>query len=144
MLSVEELRDLVQRDCVRTVIVAFTDHCGRLVGKRFEAEVFLESVHEDGTPACDYLLTNDMEMVRSTADIAFANRERGYGDFHLVPDGSTLRLASWLEKTALVLCDVRSETTGELLNVAPRSVLQRQLELSSILERCGPGTLYPA
>ena len=72
MLSVEELRDLVQRDQVRTVIVAFTDHCGRLVGKRFEAEVFLESVHEDGTHACDYLLANDMEMV-PVSGYRFAN-----------------------------------------------------------------------
>ena len=29
MLSLEDLRDLVQRDQVRTVIVGFTDHFGR-------------------------------------------------------------------------------------------------------------------
>ena len=127
MLSVEELGDLVQRDQVRTVVVAFTDHCGRLVGKRFEAGVFLDGVFEHGTHACDYLLANDMEMV-PVSGYRFANWEQGYGDFHLVPDGNTLRLASWLEKTALVLCDVKSEKTGELLAVAPRSVLRRQLE----------------
>jgi glutamine synthetase len=127
MLSVEELRELVQDDQVRTVIVAFTDHYGRLVGKRFDAEEFLENVHEDGTHACDYLLANDMEMA-PVSGYRFANWERGYGDFHLVPDGNTLRRASWLEKTALVLCDVKSEKTGELVAVAPRSVLRRQLE----------------
>jgi glutamine synthetase len=127
MLSFEELRDLVQRDHVRTVIVAFTDHYGRLVGKRFQGEVFLESVYEYGTHACDYLLACDMEMSPGSG-YRFASWERGYGDFHLVPDKSTLRLASWLEKTALVLCDVKNEKTGELLSVAPRSVLRRQLE----------------
>ncbi len=127
MLSFEELTDLVQRDHVRTVIVAFTDHYGRLVGKRFQGEVFLKSVYEHGTHACDYLLACDMEMVPGSG-YRFASWERGYGDFHLVPDKSTLRLASWLEKTALVLCDVKNEKTGELLSVAPRSVLRRQLQ----------------
>jgi glutamine synthetase len=127
MLSLEDLRDLVQRDQVRTVIVGFTDHFGRLLGKRFDAEIFLESVWEHGTHACDYLLANDMEMT-PVSGYRFANWVRGYGDFHLVPDPSTLRLASWLEKTALVLCDVKSEKTGQLLAVAPRSMLRRQLE----------------
>ncbi len=130
MLSFEELTDLVQHDHVRTVIVAFTDHYGRLVGKRFQGEVFLKSVYEHGTHACDYLLACDMEMV-PVSGYRFASWEHGYGDFHLVPDKSTLRLASWLEKTALVLCDVKNENTGELLSVAPRSVLRRQLERSA-------------
>jgi glutamine synthetase len=127
MLNLEELRDLVQKDQIRTVIVAFTDHVGRLLGKRFEAEIFLESIFDHGTHACDYLLANDMEMT-PVSGYRFANWERGYGDFHLVPDPGTLRLATWLDKTALVLCDVKSEKTGEYLSVAPRSILRRQLE----------------
>ncbi len=136
MLIVEELRDLVQRDQVRTVIVAFTDHCGRLLGKRFDAEVFLESVWDHGTHACDYLLANDMEMT-PVSGYRFANWERGYGDFHLAPDQNTFRLASWLEKTALVLCDVKSEKTGQLLPVAPRSILRRQLQRAQELSVTG-------
>ena len=96
MLSVEDLGDFVHHDQVRTVIVAFTDHFGRLLGKRFEAEIFLKSVCEHGTHACDYLLANDMEMT-PVSGYRFANWERGYGDFHLAPDRNTLRLASWLE-----------------------------------------------
>jgi glutamine synthetase len=61
----------------------------------------------------------------------FANWEHGYGDFHLVPDMNTLRLATWLEKTALVLCDVKDERTHEYINVAPRSILRRQLEAAA-------------
>ncbi len=127
MLGVEELGELVQRDEVRTVIVGFTDHFGRLLGKRFEAEIFLNSIYEHGTHACDYLLANDMEMA-PVSGYRFANWERGYGDFHLAPDGNTLRLASWLEKTALILCDVKNEETGQLLAVAPRTILRRQLQ----------------
>ena len=127
LLSIGELRELVQHDQVRTVIVAFTDHYGRLLGKRFDGEIFLDSVWDHGTHACDYLLANDMEMT-PVGGYRFANWERGYGDFHLVPDLGTLRLASWIEKTALVLCDVKSEKTEELLAVAPRSILRRQAD----------------
>jgi glutamine synthetase len=141
MLSVEELRELVQSDQIRTVVVAFTDHYGRLVGKRFDAEEFLENVYEHGTHACDYLLANDMEM-SPVSGYRFANWERGYGDFHLVPDRNTLRRASWLEKTALILCDVKScdvksEEPGELVAVAPRSVLRHQLRAVEKLSATG-------
>ena len=36
---------------------------------------------------------------------AYANWEKGYGDFHLVPDLGTLRPAGWTSGTAFVLCD---------------------------------------
>ncbi len=59
---------------------------------------------------------------------SYANWEQGYGDFHLVPDLETLCVASWLDRTALVLCDVEDEKAHTPVAVAPRSVLRRQLE----------------
>src|SRR5213075_1888548 len=114
---------LVQSGEIETVVVGFTDHYGRMLGKRFDAEMFVEDIVSHGAHACDYLLTVDMEM-DPVPGYKFANWEKGYGDFHLVPDMSTLRRASWLEKTAVVLCDV------EGVNVAPRSILRRQIGLS--------------
>src|SRR5204863_3221334 len=38
-----------------------------------------------------------------------------------------LRRASWLEKSAIVLCDVKDEKSHELVSVAPRSILRRQI-----------------
>ena len=46
----------------------------------------------------------------------------------MVPDFGTLRLASWLDKTAFVLCDVKSEKTHDYVDVAPRSILRRQID----------------
>jgi glutamine synthetase len=69
----------------------------------------------------------DMEM-DPVPGYAFANWELGYGDVHMVPDMSTLRLASWLDKTAFVLCDVKSEKTHDYVAVAPRSILRRQVD----------------
>ena len=114
MLTLEDLTRLVASGEIDTVVVAFTDVYGRLVGKRFDAGFFLESGVEDGTHACNYLLTVDMEM-EPIEGYELANWESGYGDFHLHPDLSTLRMASWLEKTALVLCDVERDGSGVVL-----------------------------
>lgn len=125
LLTLESLKKLVSNEEIETVIVGFTDHYGRMMGKRYDAEFFLESVVNDGTHGCDYLLTTDMEM-EPIPGYDYANWELGYGDFHLVPDISTLRIADWLDRTALVLCDIKSDKTHDLVDVAPRSILQKQ------------------
>lgn len=132
MLSVDQLRELVAQDQIETVIVGFTDHYGRLVGKRYDAEMFVEDTVKHGTHGCDYLLTVDMEM-EPVPGYKFANWELGYGDFHLVPDMATLRVASWLDKTALVLCDVENEKPHSPVNIAPRSILRKQIEAARAL-----------
>lgn len=126
-LSLTRLGELTAQEQIETVIVAATDHYGRLVGKRYDAELFVAEIHDHGTHGCDYLLTTDMEM-EPVPGYRFANWELGYGDFQLAPDLNTLRVASWLDKTALVLCDVRSEETDDYVSVAPRSILRKQIE----------------
>jgi glutamine synthetase len=130
MLTLEGLRQLIQDDQLETVIVAFTDHYGRLLGKRVDAEFFLDDVCNSGTHGCDYLLTTDIAM-EPVPGYDYANWELGYGDFHMVPDLLTLRLASWLDKTAIVLCDLHNDKSHQPENIAPRSVLRKQLEALS-------------
>jgi len=127
MLSIDELATEVAAGTIETVLVGFTDHYGRLMGKRYDAEFFLANVAKHGSHACDYLLTVDMEM-NPVPGYGFANWERGYGDIALVPDLATLRRASWLEKSALVLCDVARVADGASVAIAPRTILQRQVE----------------
>jgi glutamine synthetase len=126
MLTLVELVTAVEHGDIDTIVVGFTDHYGRLMGKRFDAEFFVESIHAQGTHSCNYLLTVSMEM-EPERGYAFANWERGYGDFHMIPDLTTLRRATWLDKTALVLCDLEDERTHQPIAVAPRSILRRQL-----------------
>jgi glutamine synthetase len=134
-MTVEALRDAAASGAIDTVVVAFTDHYGRLVGKRFDARFFCERAIGEGTHACDYLLTVDMEM-EPTPGYEFASWEQGYGDVHLVPDLTTLRRAGWTDGTAIVLCDVMTnETTPDasrgghdLVDVAPRTILRRQVD----------------
>jgi glutamine synthetase len=127
LLSLQQLREKTEAGAIETVVVAFTDHYGRLVGKRYDADFFVENTAREGTHGCDYLLTTDMEM-EPVPGYQFANWELGYGDFHLVPDLSTLRIASWLENSALVICDVANEKTHDPVPEAPRSILRKQLE----------------
>ena len=127
MLDLESLRLLVESDEIDTVIVAFTDHYGRVHGKRFDASFFVNEVGEAGTHGCDYLLTVDMDM-EPVPGFKSANWELGYGDFRMVPDMPTLRLADWLPATAIVLCDLVDDETHDLVPVAPRSILRRQIE----------------
>jgi glutamine synthetase len=132
MLTLEQLAGQVQQGAIDTLLVVFTDLYGRFMGKRFDAEFFLEEIAHHGTHGCDYLLTVDMEM-DPVPGYRFANWERGYGDFHLVPDLATLRIASWLDRTALVLCDVEDEQAHERVRVAPRTLLRRQLAYAAAL-----------
>ena len=126
MLTRERLGELIEGGDIETVLVAFPDLYGRLLGKRFDAGFFLDEVADGGTHACDYLLTVDMEM-EPVDGYAFAGWEQGYGDVHLAPELETLRRAAWLDRTALVLCDVH-DPSHRAAAVAPRTMLRRQAE----------------
>jgi glutamine synthetase len=112
---------------VDTVVVAFTDMQGRLLGKRYHVDFFLEEL-EAGHEAegCNYLLAVDMEMDPQPG-YAMASWARGYGDFGFEPDLATLRPIPWLEATALVLCDVVWHD-GSPVPASPRQVLKAQIE----------------
>ena len=99
---------------IETVVAGFTDHYGRLLGKRFDAELFVEEIAERGTHACDYLLTVDMEM-EPVPGYAFANWELGYGDFHLVPDLATLRARELAREDRARALRRQDEKTHELV-----------------------------
>jgi glutamine synthetase len=131
-LTVETLAQLVEDEQIETILTVIPDLYGRLVGKRITSDFFLNDVLKEGIHACDYLLACDMEM-EPVRGYAFTNWASGYGDFRLIPDLSTLRLASWLDKTAIVLCDVYNEEEDELVAVAPRTILRQQVERAKSL-----------
>jgi glutamine synthetase len=126
VLTLDELNAEVEAGTIDTVVSAFTDMQGRLMGKREEAHFFVSESAEHGLEGCNYLLALDMEMDPQPG-YAMASWERGYGDFHLHPDMATLREIPWLEGTALVLCDVAWED-GSPVVASPRQVLAAQVE----------------
>ncbi len=126
-LTLEELSDRVARGEIDTVVTVFPDLYGRLVGKRITGRFFLEQVASHGMNACDYLLACDVEM-DPVPGYAFTSWDTGYGDFLCRPDFRTLRQAAWLERSAIVICDVLDEASEVPVSVAPRTVLARQVE----------------
>src|SRR6516165_7143844 len=126
MLSLEQLGTEAESGTIDTVVAAFTDMQGRLVGKRIDVLFFLDQVADHGIEGCNYLLALDMEM-DPVPGYEMANWEKGYGDFAIAPDLSTLRSIPWLDRTALVLCDVADHHGGPVV-ASPRQVLIAQYE----------------
>jgi glutamine synthetase len=126
MLSLEDLTREVEDGTIDTVVAAFTDMQGRLMGKRIQGEYFLEDVVGHGVEGCNYLLALDMEM-DPVPGYDMANWEKGYGDFGIVADMSTLRRIPWLDSTAFVLCDVVWHDGAPVVE-SPRQVLIGQYE----------------
>lgn len=124
--SLDQLRKDVAEGSIDTVLVAFPDMQGRMIGKRFQAEYFLESAHDE-THGCDYLLADDIDM-EPVPGYQAANWGKGYGDFVMKPDLSTLMKASWLDGTAIVLCDLSDHHHHRPIPHSPRAILKAQID----------------
>jgi glutamine synthetase len=123
-LNLEQLRVEIGEGVVDTVVLAFTDMQGRLQGKRLSAEFFLDEVAEHYSEGCNYLLAVDVEM--NTVDgYAMSSWDRGYGDFVLVPDMSTLRRLPWQPGSVLVIADL-TWLDGTPVVASPRQILAAQ------------------
>jgi glutamine synthetase len=125
-LTVEELRLAVDDGNIDTVALAIVDMQGRLQGKRLHADYFLDEVLRHGTEGCNYLLAVDVEM-NTVGGYAMSSWERGYGDFVMAPDLSTMRRVPWQPGTALVLADL-AWLDGSPVVASPRQILRRQLD----------------
>ncbi len=124
-LTIDELGALIEKREIDTVIVAFCDMQGRLVGKRSSARLFQEDIAAHGAEACNYLLAVDVEM--NTVDgYPISSWETGYGDMVLKPDLDTLRVIPWLPGTALVMADL-NKMDGSPVPQSPRDILKTQI-----------------
>ena len=124
MLTFAQLKQSVENGDIDTVIAAQTDMQGRLMGKRFHAAFFADHAWEE-THSCNYLLATDMEMY-TVEGYKAASWGKGYGDYVMKPDLETLRRIPWLEKTALVLCDVYHHDNHQQVAHSPRAMLKKQ------------------
>lgn len=123
-LSVSELDAAIAAGEIDTVVVAFADAQGRLVGKRVSARFFQEHVLPHGAEACNYLLSVDVDM--NTVDgYAMSSWETGYGDMMLLSDPETLRRIPWLPGSALVIADLAWEGGAPVVQ-SPREILKAQ------------------
>jgi glutamine synthetase len=124
-LTFDELKTAVKAGEIDTVLTCIVDMQGRLMGKRFHAQHFIDSGYEE-THGCNYLLAVDMEMT-TVQGYKSSNWQTGYGDYVHKPDLKTIRRVPWLPATAMVMCDLLDHHTHELVPHAPRSVLKAQV-----------------
>ena len=123
-LSFADLKKSVSNGEIDTVLVCMVDMQGRLMGKRFLAQHFVDGAYEE-THCCNYLLATDLEMA-TPEGYASTSWESGYGDYVMKPDMDTLRSVPWLEGTVMVLCDVLDHH-GAPIPHSPRAVLKKQI-----------------
>jgi glutamine synthetase len=125
-MTLDELRARIEAGEIDTVLIALTDMQGRMQGKRLTARHFVQEVAEHGAEGCNYLLAVDVDM-NTVEGYEMSSWDRGYGDFVMRPDLSTLRLVPWHEATAMCLCDLAWEDGSEVV-ASPRQILRRQLD----------------
>jgi len=125
MLTMDALSELVGKGEIDTVIVAFTDMQGRLVGKRASARLFVEEIAAHGAECCNYLLAVDVEM-NTVEGYTISSWAKGYGDMAMIPDLETLRLVPWLPATALVIADMTWLDESPVVQ-SPREILKTQI-----------------
>jgi len=128
----EQLATDIADGVIDTVIVAFGDHQGRLVGKRTDGDFYLDVVAALGTENCDYLIACDLDNT-PIPGLRWASYDQGYGDMRGVVDPTTIRYLPWLEATAVVLVDLLDVDTDEPVTVSPRRILQAQVEAAAAL-----------
>jgi glutamine synthetase len=131
-ISREALEDRIRSGEIDTVLMVFPDLQGRLVGKRTTGRFFLEHVADDGTENCDYLIACDMDN-NPVSGYRFTSYDQGYGDMLARADWATVRLIPWVDKTAMIFCDLYNVSTGALIDVAPRSVLKNQVDAAAAM-----------
>jgi glutamine synthetase len=124
-LTIAELEGLVAAREVDTVIMAFTDMQGRLIGKRASARLFLEELASHGAECCNYLLAVDVEN-NTVEGYTISSWETGYGDMAMIPDMTTLRKTPWLPGTVMVTCDL-NWLDGRAVAPSPREILKKQI-----------------
>ncbi len=124
-MTLDDLEAQFERGAVDTVLACLVDMQGRLMGKRFHAAHFISSAWEE-THCCNYLLATDLEMTTPEGFDA-TSWEKGYGDYVMKPDLTTLRMVPWLEGTAMVLCDVLDHETHQEVPHSPRAMLKKQV-----------------
>jgi glutamine synthetase len=125
-MTIEELRSEIASGAIDTVVIAMTDMQGRLVGKRVHGQYFLDEVLKHGTEGCNYLLAADIDM-NTVAGYEMSSWERGYADFAMIPDISTLRRIPWQPGAAMLLADVQWLDGADVV-ASPRQILRKQVD----------------
>jgi len=124
MLGVEELKQKVAAGEIETVMIICPDSECRPKGKTIEANYFCDSVLAHGKNICSaiYVVDHNCNIV-TACEICTWNT--GFGDFQAYPDINSLKIASWMPKTAVIFTNMQmSPSDASPVWVCPRVILK--------------------
>lgn len=120
--------ELFERTAIGTVQFGAPDVDGLFRGKRVPAQYFLDSVAHKGSMIADILFGWDVADTLMDG-LKHSGWHTGYADIVLMPDLATIKAVPWQPGVATAICDVRTPEAAPV-EIAPRQVLQRQVELA--------------
>ena len=123
--------ELFERAEIRTVQFGCPDVDGLFRGKRVPAQYFLDSVAHKGSMIADILFGWDIADTLMDG-LEHSGWHTGYADLVLMPDLATVKAVPWEPGVATAICDVLTPD-GTAVEIAPRRVLQRQVERAADL-----------
>ncbi|MCZ6720019.1 MAG: glutamine synthetase family protein [Alphaproteobacteria bacterium] len=126
---VEEVRRQIREHDLQTVIVGYSDLFGVLRGKHMPAAYFAKDPNQV-IEFSEFIYSIDLagEIITRPPDHTgwWPSWETGFADFYVHADLSTFRVAPWLDRTGVVLCEVLRD--GRPFLVDPRHILRRVVE----------------
>ncbi len=126
MLSLSELKNLIEKGEIHTVVVGAVDMQGRLVGKRIHGPFYLADTINNGTEGCNYLLAVDADM-NTIQGYDFTSWDKGYGDMVMTPEKDRFQIIDWHDGSVFVIADL-NDHHGHGIKISPRQILKNQLE----------------
>jgi glutamine synthetase len=119
-MNQSDVKSIIEENGIRTVIVAGTDPCGVLRGKRLTVPYFFKAL-QGGVHFSSYLMST------TTMDEVLPGLfDGGVPDVKGVPDLSTFRVAAWEEGAAICLMDWY-DADGTPSPLCPRGELKRHV-----------------
>lgn len=124
VMTAEGVRQAIADEGIKTVRVTFMDNSGVARARNVTAGMFATHGIEEGIPYPSAMLSVDTAANFVLA--AGAGFASGYPSWVLKPDVTTFTVLPWAPGTAKVVADLYT-LAGDLVEVAPRNVLQRVL-----------------
>ena len=127
-MELGQIQKLIKEKELKCIFVGTPDVNGNFRGRGVTPEHFLKGICDEGLGICDciYIMDTLDDMPSPTRELPwYPSWEEGLRDYVIRPDLTTFGIVPWLDRTAMVIGDVYDQTTGELLETAPRALLKR-------------------
>lgn len=128
--TVEAIAKRVDSNGIKTITMGFPDIYGRLIGKKYDPDYFLDGIISKGSNACNYLLGCDI-MFTPLPNAKLSSFDLGYGDYMMKADLQSTRDINYVngQNQLLLFSDLYYiEKDSKPVEYAPRYLLKKALK----------------